>query len=630
MAITIGSSETGKFSFDIDDVKKIDDMIASGNTTDAVNYASKVAGIDPKVGRTLIWVESGFKPDAKSYAGAYGLGQLMPDTAKGLGVEISDPAQNLLGGLVYYKGMLNATGGDYVQAYKGYMSGNPKISDEQLDSFHSQGVKNFTDKLASLGITGKADTTSSSSSSSTADNSTQAILEKFANERLNIANTYGPAMANLISESNKIIEENKSKLNNIYNDIVSKQTDYSNKLKKPPTYDEVSKPKNGLQEFFKTFLPVALSLAAAISPGKYGYRVALASSLWNSLKENDIANYKIALSDWKNQMEALKEETQAKITALQTKAQMIQNDMTLDLKSKQSELASLQNQEKEAYTALKNSEELYEKLAALNSTNAYRNAMIQLGAQKNQIEQKKLEIEAAKAGHSNGGKSSGATGSTTYTFGTLIQGKDSKDNPIIKIGHKNEVSITNNIHSILSNSTGRAAIDLLNIINNTKDYPTYQDILDNWYNEQDPNNTTDMRYVRNVLIQAIKQDSASMGIGVSDDTAGKVAYGALNDLMYKGIDKNMISGALEKHFILHVLIPHYQNGLLPGLSANDDASVKKLIEVFSSLGNADFFTSGSFSPGSVPTGDAPDNSGNSGNSGKSDSVDNSYKAYEGD
>ena len=628
MAITICSSETGKYNFQIDDVKKIDDMVSSGNVNGAVNYAADLTGLNPNVARSLIWVESGFNPTAKSYAGAYGLGQLMPDTAKGLGVEISDPAQNMLGALVYYKGMLNATGGNYVQAYRGFMSGNPKISDSSLDSFHLQGVKNFADKLASLGITGAATSTgSSSSSSSTSDNSVQAIMTKFMDEGANIAKTYGPAMANLLNESNKIIEENKSKLNNIFKEVSSEQTDYSNKLKNPPTYEEVSKPKNGLQEFFKTFLPVALSLAAAISPGKYGYRVALASSLWNSLKAGDIQNYQIALNDWKNQMGALKEETQSKIAALQTKAQMVQNDMTLDLKSKQSELAFLQSQETAAYTALKNSEELYEKLATLDSTKEYRNLLLQLSAQRNEIEKKRVDIEAEKAANSSG-KSSGS-GMVTLTTTVPDYKWDSVGKKWVyagaKTGPKTELSITKNIQSVISHATNQAADDFLNIINNTKDYPTYQSIVNKWYNPNDPNNTTDLGYVRNVLIQALKQGAASVGLGLSDESAANMAYNVLQDLMHNGVDKGSISGAFERQFVLHVLIPAYQSGHLNGLSPADEASLEELAGSKSKIESATKWTIGKYSAPPVPGyGDSSDNSGDSSDN-SSGSAENSYQ-----
>ena len=49
----------------------------------------------------LVQQESGWRADALSHKGAIGLAQLMPDTARGLGVNPYDPRQNLEGGARY-------------------------------------------------------------------------------------------------------------------------------------------------------------------------------------------------------------------------------------------------------------------------------------------------------------------------------------------------------------------------------------------------------------------------------------------------------------------------------------------------------------------------------------------------
>ena len=51
--------------------------------------------------RSNIAVESAFDPSARSHAGAIGLGQLMPETARALGVDPADPVQNLHGSARY-------------------------------------------------------------------------------------------------------------------------------------------------------------------------------------------------------------------------------------------------------------------------------------------------------------------------------------------------------------------------------------------------------------------------------------------------------------------------------------------------------------------------------------------------
>ncbi|MCA0043854.1 lytic transglycosylase domain-containing protein [Celeribacter litoreus] len=58
----------------------------------------------------LVQQESGWNPTARSHAGAYGLAQLMPDTARLLQVNPNDPHQNLEGGARYLRMMYNKFG----------------------------------------------------------------------------------------------------------------------------------------------------------------------------------------------------------------------------------------------------------------------------------------------------------------------------------------------------------------------------------------------------------------------------------------------------------------------------------------------------------------------------------------
>lgn len=71
---------------------------------------SKHFNIDPRLVVALVVVESGFQPAARSRAGAIGLGQLMPATARALGVDALDPAQNLYGSIRYLRGNLDRFG----------------------------------------------------------------------------------------------------------------------------------------------------------------------------------------------------------------------------------------------------------------------------------------------------------------------------------------------------------------------------------------------------------------------------------------------------------------------------------------------------------------------------------------
>ncbi len=89
-----------------------------------VEQAAQKAGVDPRLLAALAWSESGFDPTARSGAGAQGLVQLMPATARGLGVaDPTDPAQSLAGGAAYLRTQLDAFGGDPTLALAAYNAG---------------------------------------------------------------------------------------------------------------------------------------------------------------------------------------------------------------------------------------------------------------------------------------------------------------------------------------------------------------------------------------------------------------------------------------------------------------------------------------------------------------------------
>jgi len=86
--------------------------------------AARRHGLEPELVLAVVAVESGFQPTAVSRKGAQGLMQLMPATARSLGVaDVFDPASNLDGGARHLSALVAQYGGDLQRALAAYNAG---------------------------------------------------------------------------------------------------------------------------------------------------------------------------------------------------------------------------------------------------------------------------------------------------------------------------------------------------------------------------------------------------------------------------------------------------------------------------------------------------------------------------
>lgn len=94
---------------------------------DAARDAARRHGVPEDLFLRLVQQESGWNPQAVSHKGATGLAQLMPATARRLGVNATDPQDNLDGGARYLRMMYDRFG-DWKLALAAYNAGPEAVA----------------------------------------------------------------------------------------------------------------------------------------------------------------------------------------------------------------------------------------------------------------------------------------------------------------------------------------------------------------------------------------------------------------------------------------------------------------------------------------------------------------------
>lgn len=120
---------------------------SSGDIKKMIQISAQKYGLDPKLAMAVAQVESNYSPQVVSAAGAVGVMQLMPDTAKGLGVRnIHDPRENIDGGVAYLKQLLTGFDGNVTKAVAAYNAGAQAVKSYNGVPPYPE-TRNYVDKV---------------------------------------------------------------------------------------------------------------------------------------------------------------------------------------------------------------------------------------------------------------------------------------------------------------------------------------------------------------------------------------------------------------------------------------------------------------------------------------------------
>ena len=121
--------------------------------SDIFKAASEKYNISQELLEAVAYTESSFRPNATSYCGAQGLMQLMPSTAKSLGVsDAYNPVENVMGGAKYLSQMLKKYNGNVSLALAAYNGGPGNVAKYGGVPSFCQSYVNKVTKLMNKGV----------------------------------------------------------------------------------------------------------------------------------------------------------------------------------------------------------------------------------------------------------------------------------------------------------------------------------------------------------------------------------------------------------------------------------------------------------------------------------------------
>ena len=116
-----------------------------------IDEAAAATGLPPELIVAVIYHESGGNARAVSRAGARGLMQLMPRTARALGVsDPFDPRQNIMGGARYLRNQLDRFGGNLALALAAYNAGPNNVYKYKRDIPPFRETRNYVRSIGAL------------------------------------------------------------------------------------------------------------------------------------------------------------------------------------------------------------------------------------------------------------------------------------------------------------------------------------------------------------------------------------------------------------------------------------------------------------------------------------------------